>query len=126
MSTHLNQAAVAEPDLLQLLERTAGSAGDGGDGGLSDDQFKAAFREACRIDADTHDGEVHPSRVNKLLRERLGEAFNSRQLSGAWAGACSKNGFLDNTKDDAPIDPAVSRGNGNKTVTLRRWRTTAA
>lgn len=117
MSTQLNQAPV-EDDLLELLDRTASAGG-------ADDLFRDAFREACRVDAELHDGQVHPSRVNQRLRAVLGDQFNPRQLSGAWSWASSRNGFLDNTEDPAPIDPSVSKGNGNKTVTLRRWRDAA-
>lgn len=82
---------------------------------------RADFEAACRDDAADHDGWVHPSRVSAILHARFGE-INPRWLSGQWAPACGKNGFLDKTTTLAPIDPTHSRGNGNKDVKLRRLR----
>lgn len=80
------------------------------------------FRHACYFDAVNNDGWVHPSRVSAALTRRFGE-FNPRWFSAQWAPACGPNGFLDKTEVEAPIDSSVSKGNGNKTVKLRRWRT---
>jgi hypothetical protein len=80
-----------------------------------------AFRSACRQDALAHNGYVNPNRVSLLLRSAVGE-FNPRWFSARWAPACSAKGFLDKTDVREPIDAAVSRGNGNKDVLLRKWR----
>lgn len=83
--------------------------------------FADAFRDACEADAEAHDGWVHPSRVNALLHDALGD-INPRSFSAQWAPACGPNGFLDKTDVVEPIDPTYSDGNGNKAVRLRRWR----
>lgn len=101
-----------EPDLLDLLADNQTPLGR---------LRMEDFRDACRADADAHDGVVHPSRVSALLRNRFGE-IDPRSFSARWAPACGPDGFLDKTDDLAPIDPAHSRGNGNKLVPLRRWR----
>lgn len=80
---------------------------------------RADFEVACRDDAADHDGLVHPSRVSALLHDRFGE-INPRWLSAQWAPACGPNGFLRKTDLEAPIDPEHSKGNGNKSVKLRR------
>ena len=80
-----------------------------------------AFRQACWIDAVTHEGYVHPSRVSALLHERHGD-INPRSFSAKWAPACGPDGFLDKLDEWAPIDPTHSDGNGGKVVRLRRWR----
>lgn len=80
-----------------------------------------AFRDACHKDALAHNGYVNPNRVSSLLRAAVGD-FNPRWFSGRWAPACGPKGFLDKTKETEPIDPAVSKGNGNKDVRLRKWR----
>lgn len=101
-----------DPDLLDLLADAQTPLGKV----RMDD-----FREACRQDADAHGGWVHPSRVSALLHARFGE-IDPRSFSAKWAPACGPNGFLTKTSELAPIDPAHSRGNGNKDVRLRRWR----
>jgi hypothetical protein len=101
-----------EPDLLDLL---------------ADDRTPLGrlrmedFRDACQADADAHDGWVHPSRVSALLHQRFGQ-IDPRSFAARWAPACGSNGFLDKTDVLADIDPAHSRGNGNKQILLRRWR----
>lgn len=80
------------------------------------------FRDACWRDANDHGGWVHPSRVSAALTRRFGE-FNPRWFSAQWSPSCGPNGFLVKTDVEAPIDSSVSKGNGNKTVKLRRWRT---
>lgn len=82
----------------------------------------ADFRAACEADARSHEGWVNPNRVSALLHQRHGE-FKPQWLSGQWAPACGPNGFLDKTNVEVPIDGKHSKGNGNKTVKLRRWRT---
>ena len=79
------------------------------------------FRAACEVDARTHGGWVHPSRVSWLLHNKFGE-LNPRWLSAQWGPSCGPKGFLDKTTANAPIDPTHSRGNGNKDVKLRRLR----
>lgn len=80
------------------------------------------FREACERDAAEHDGWIHPSRVSLLLHNAFDE-INPRALSAQWAGACGRNGFMDKTDVWAPIDARLSKGNGGKSVRLRRLRT---
>ena len=89
-------------------------------GSLHMDDFKAA----CRWVADRNDGWVDPNKVAHRLRAVFGE-INPRAYSGRWAAACGRNGFLDKTDQRVPIDPTISRGNGNKTVLVRRWRDAA-
>lgn len=82
---------------------------------------RADFRAACQADARDNDGWVHPSRVSAVLHRWFGDV-NPRWLSAQWAPACGPDGFLDKTDVLSPIDPEHSRGNGNKSVRLRRWR----
>jgi hypothetical protein len=79
------------------------------------------FRAACRIEAATNAGWVHPSRVTARLKADDPE-LNMRRVSALWATATGRDGYLDNTEHWRQIDGAVSRGNGNKSVRLRRWR----
>ena len=80
------------------------------------------FRAACWQDASAHHGWVHPSRVSLILFNRFGE-INPRWFSAQWAPSCGPKGFLDKTDVEAPIDARLSKGNGGKTVKLRKWRT---
>ena len=80
------------------------------------------FRQACWQDASANGGWVHPSRVHLILFNRFNEV-NVRWFSAMWAGSCGPNGYMTTTDIEAPIDARLSRGNGNKTVKLRRWRT---
>lgn len=115
--TTLAAIAVCD-DQLDLLELVADNQTPLGS--LRADEFRAA----CWNDALTHDGWVHPSRVSAILTRWFGE-FNPRWFSSQWAPACGRNGFLDKTDVEAPIDSSVSKGNGNKTVKLRKWRVAA-
>jgi predicted ATP-grasp superfamily ATP-dependent carboligase len=81
------------------------------------------FRAACEAVADEN-GFVHPNGVSLLLRARFGEV-NPRWFSSQWAPACGRNGFMDKTDVMAPILAEVSKGNGNKSVALRRLRAAA-
>ena len=112
--THLAVVPV-DPDQLDLLSLVADN--DTPLGQLHRDDFRAA----CLSDAATHGGEVHPSRVSLLLHNRFGDV-NPRWFSAQWAPACGPRGFLDMTDVEAPIDARLSKGNGNKTVLLRRLR----
>ena len=113
--TTLATSPVPDPDQLALLADDLTPLGR---------PFAEAFRDACRMDALTHGGEVHPSRVSALLHAAVGD-FDPRRFSAMWAPACGRDGFLDKTDRLAPIDPGVSKGNGNKSVRLRMWRVTA-
>lgn len=111
--TALAVRPVDEPDLLALIADEVTPLGK---------PFADAFREACRKDADAHDGMVNPNRVSHLLREEVGD-FSPQRFSAMWSPAChAEKGYLDMTDELAPIDPTVSKGNGNKDVPLRRWR----
>lgn len=103
---------VDEPDLLTLIADEQTVLGK---------PFADAFRDACEADARANDGWVHPSRVNARLHAVVGD-FDPRRFSAMWAPACGRDGFLDKTDVLSPIDPANSRGNGGKSVRLRRFR----
>lgn len=109
-------ATHTDPDQLDMLELLADDSTPLGKVHMAD------FRSACYDDALAHDGWVHPSRVSAIMRARFGE-FDPRSFSARWAPACGRDGFLDKTDVLAPIDPAHSKGNGGKSVFLRRWRT---
>jgi hypothetical protein len=104
-----------DPDQLDLLSLVADEQTPLGS--LHRDDFRAA----CKLDADINGGYVHPSRVSQYLHTQFGDV-NPRWLSAQWAPACGPDGFLDKTDIEVPIDATHSRGNGNKTVRLRRWR----
>lgn len=106
-----------EPNLLDELALIADSQTPLGK------PFADAFRDACETDARANLGMVHPSRVSALLHAAVGN-FDPRRFSAMWSPACGRDGFLDKTAELAPIDPTVSKGNGNKMVRLRRWRVT--
>ena len=110
--TTLATRPVEEPDLLTLIADQVTTLGK---------PFADSFREACRKDADGHDGWINPNRVSVLLREAIGD-FSPQRFSAMWGPACDVNGYLDKTNVPEPIDPTVSKGNGNKDVLLRRWR----
>ena len=111
--TTLSVRPVDDPDQLALIADDMTVIGK---------PFADAFRDACLADAVAHDGWVHPSRVSAILRRHYGD-FDPRRFSASWGPACRpEGGYLDKTKREEPIDPAVSKGNGNKDVRLRRWR----
>lgn len=83
------------------------------------------FRDACETDASRHEGWVNPNRVSALLHERFGE-IKPQWLSAQWAPACGPKGFMDKTDVEVPIDPKHSKGNGNKSVPMRRIREVSA
>ena len=109
-------AVPVDPNQLDLLNEITDNATPLGSLHATD------FRAACQRDAGDNDGWVHPSRVSAILTRWFGE-YNPRWFSAQWAPACGPKGFLDKTDVEAPIDAAVSKGNGNKLVKLRRWRT---
>lgn len=112
MTTHLATHPIPDPDQLALIADDLTPIGR---------PFAEAFEAACLTDARRHLGLVHPSRVSAILRESYGD-FDPRRFSAMWAPACGREGYLDKTDMLAPIDPEVSKGNGNKSVRLRRWR----
>jgi hypothetical protein len=79
------------------------------------------FRDACRAEAEAHDGWVHPSNVTGRLKAQ-DPGVNTRRVSALWSTATSRDGYLDNTDRPARLDGSVSKGNGNKHATYRRWR----
>lgn len=82
---------------------------------------RADFEEACRAVADA-DGWVNPNLVSAWLHARFGE-INPRAYSAAWSSACGPNGFMDTHREiQVPIDGKHSRGNGGKTLPMRRLR----
>jgi hypothetical protein len=42
-------------------------------------------------------------------------------MSAPWSTACAKGGYLVKTDATVQIQGAGSKGNGNKSVPLRRW-----
>lgn len=108
-------ASPIDPNQLDLL--TAIADNETPLGSLHRDDFRAA----CWQDASAHGGWVHPSRVSLILHNRFGEV-SPRWFSAQWAPACGPKGFLDKTTVEAPIDARLSKGNGGKTVKLRKWR----
>lgn len=109
---HLATQAVEEPDLLSLIadEHTPLSR-----------MVADRFREACRADAREHDGEVNPNRVRERLLVGGVLDIEPRKYSSLWSTACARGGYLEKTKEWRPIEGEGSRGNGNKSVLLRRW-----
>jgi hypothetical protein len=80
-----------------------------------------AFREACWLEARVNDGWVHPCKVTARLKAADPDV-NMRRVSALWSTACAADGYLDKTDRPAQLDGAVSKGNGNKSSTFRRWR----
>lgn len=86
-------------------------------GSLRFDDFKAA----CIAVADPY-GLVNPNLVSAYLHEHHRD-MKPQSYSGFWSAATSRNGFMDTLRDrQVPIDPTYSRGNGNKSVPMRRLR----
>lgn len=108
-------AIPVDPNQLDLLSLVADN--DTPLGTLHRDDFRAA----CEADAADHDGWIHPSRVSAILHDRFGE-IGPNWFAAQWAPSCGPNGFMDKTDVEEPIDGTHSRGNGNKTVRLRRLR----
>lgn len=79
------------------------------------------FREACRADADAHDGWVNPNRVREHFLVDGELAVDPRQYSALWSKACARDGYLVVTDVKVPIKGPGSKGNGNKDIRLRRF-----
>jgi len=112
MSTDLGTHPVEDPDQLAIFA----------DEDLERGLLALEFLYACRCDADAHEGWVDPNRVRARLLASLGPDINKRQLSALWSTATARDGYLDNTDERVQITGEGSRGNGNKSVRLRRWR----
>lgn len=110
--TTLSARPVEDPDLLSLIADEQTPLGKP----LAD-----KFRAACKRVADAHGGDVNPNLVRQQLEND--PDYNPRQYAALWAPACGPKGFLDKTDVRVPICGAGSRGNSNKDVELRRWRT---
>lgn len=98
-------------------------AGDG-DTPLSK-PFADRFRDACKADADAHDGWVNPNHVRAaMLAIEDFSAREVRQYAGLWCKAAGREGFLDvpDRTNTVPIKGPGSTRNGNKAVPMRRWR----
>lgn len=109
--TTLATSPVENPDELALFADNWTAVGK---------PFADRFREACQLEAERNDGWVNPN----LVRARLmanGPIDNPRQLSALWSTACARGGYLVKTEVRVPIVGEGSRGNGNKSVPLRRW-----
>ena len=79
------------------------------------------FRAACWAEAQANGGLVHPCAVTARIKAEDPDA-NMRRVAALWSVATGRDGYLDNTDLPARIDGAVSKGNGNKVTTYRRWR----
>lgn len=79
------------------------------------------FKEACRQVAAEHDGDVNPSLVRAKLLVAGELDIPCRQYSALWGTACSRDGYLQKTGVRVQIVGAGSKGNGNKSVEMRRW-----
>lgn len=110
--TTLSTHPLDEPDLLSLIADNWTPLGID----LADQ-----FREACRLEAEANDGLVHPCRVTARLKANDPDV-NTRRISALWSTACGRDGYLDKTKIPAQLDGTVSRGNGGKSSTYRKWR----
>jgi hypothetical protein len=112
--TTLATSPVADPDQLALIAD---------DWTALRKPFADAFRDACEADAQAHDGWVNPNNVRGRLIAEFGEdGYNPRQLSALWSSACSRSGFMRVHRDVlVPITGDGSRGNGGKSVPMRRW-----
>lgn len=111
--TTLATGAVDEPDLLTLIADEETPLGK-----LAADRFKGA----CEAVADQHEGWVDPNLVRARLLNGDELDIPPRQYAALWSTACAKDGYLDKTNVLVPISGAGSRGNGNKSVPMRRWR----
>lgn len=83
--------------------------------------FADKFRAACQRVATANGGDVDPNKVRALLLDDID--YDPRQYAALWAPACGRNGFLVKTGVRVPICGVGSRGNSNKDIELRRWRT---
>jgi hypothetical protein len=81
------------------------------------------FKASCKASAMFNDGWVNPNIVRQGVILAFGpDGYNPRQLSALWSVATARDGYLDNTEERVQITGEGSRGNGNKSVRLRRWR----
>lgn len=111
--TTLATHAVEDPDQLALIADVWT---------VTRERLAEEFHFACLLDAEAHDGWVNPNRVRAALIARFGDDYNPRQLSALWSTACARDGYLDKTDVLVRIEGEGSRGNGNKSVPMRRWR----
>ena len=113
--TTLGTHPVDEPDLLALIADEWTVHGQ---------ELATAFRAACwNVGRENPAWLVDPNLVRAQLIAWYGEdGYNPRQLSALWSTATAKDGYLDNTDTWVQITGGGSRGNGNKSVRLRRWR----
>lgn len=113
--TTLSARPVEDPDQLALIAD---------DWTATARPFAEAFRDACLAEAVGNDRWVDPNRVRRRLIAEFGATgYDPRQLSALWSASCGRSGFLDKTDVEVPIVGEGSRGNANKNVRLRRWRT---
>lgn len=106
--TTLATSPTDEPDLLSLIADP-----------WTRPSFAAAFKAACRAEAELHDGMVNPNRVRARMLDH--PEYEPRRYSAQWAPACGREGFLRKTDVLVPIEGEGSRGNGGKSVFARRW-----
>lgn len=108
--TTLNTSPVEDPDQLALIADH-----------WTRPDFAESFKDACRTEAELHDGWVNPNNVRRRLLDH--PEYEPRRYAASWAGACGREGYLTTERGVlVPITGEGSRGNGNKSVPMRRWR----
>lgn len=105
-----------DPDQLDLLSLVADTETPLG----QDDADR--FEAACRAVA--VDGWVNPSDVRAALMVDGELQIEPRRYAALWSASAGRDGFLDVHREFmVPITGDGSRGNGNKSVPMRRLRT---
>lgn len=112
--TTLGTSPVDDPDQLSLIADNWTSLAV---------PFADAFYDACRAEAQEHDGWVNPNFVRARLIAALGpDGYDPRRLSAQWSSSCSRTGFMRVERSVlVPIEGEGSRGNSGKSVPMRRW-----
>jgi hypothetical protein len=108
--TTLATQPVEDPDQLALIADNWTTLGR---------PFSEKFRAACERVAGRQGGWVDPNAVRAELIDE--PDYEPRRYAAQWAPACGRDGFLEKTDVLVPIRGEGSRGNGNKSVPLRRW-----
>lgn len=108
--TTLATQPVDEPDLLALIADQWTPLAV---------EFSDKFRAACERVAGRHNGWVDPNLVRAELLDE--PDYEPRRYAAQWSPACGRGGFLVKTDVLVPISGDGSRGNGGKSVPLRKW-----
>lgn len=108
-----------EPDLLDELALVADTQTP-----LGQDHY-GLFLAACRAVADEL-GYVDPNLVRAHLTVNGELQIDVRAYSAMWSRACGKDGPMSKTSLRVQISGPGSRGNGNKSVCVRRFKAVAS